>query len=416
MVAVGRHSYSLYLWHWPVFAGMRWTVGLETLSQLLLAVMLTTILAGASYRWVEIPTRRLVWLTRAPSLRAVAASLLLPLLGTAFGAALWHARSEISLSEVTAVTGAWRAAKIPDYLPPGEETFLTWESGLLRGWYPACPEGCAPSKFKGRKLFILGDSHADHLWPVGEALAGEGLPVVMLAKGGCPYLGTRVAMAVDKQSDLFGCNFLNPRRLQELLARSRAGDVVLLSSLRMKRYGEVLQVAAPEVTLRDARQWMEPLLAHGLKVLITAPLPLFPEAVHRCLDPWLAGKRSCREGLSRSRDELLARRVPHMAALRALMERYPELVLFDPFPLLCPKGETCRVMRDEIPMFVDTDHLSAFGARQIYPAIHTLLAGLAGLAEHADHGAGESAGAGAGVADAAAHEQARGPHAKHSGL
>lgn len=387
MVAVGKHSYSLYLWHWPVFVAMRWTVGLETLPQHLCAVTLAIALAGASYRWVETPTRRLVWLTRKPSLQAVAASLLLPLLGAAFGAALWHVRAELSLSEVTARTGAWQAAKMPDALLPGTENFLAWESGLLKGWYPACPEGCTSSKFKGRKLFILGDSHALHLWPLGQALAGEGLPVVMLAKGGCPYLGTRVAMAVDPRDDDYGCNFVNPRRLQELLARSRAGDLVLLSSLRLKRYGEVLRVAAPEVTLQDARQWLEPLLAHGLTVVITAPLPLFPEAVHHCLDPWLTAKRSCREGLSRSRDELLARRAPHMAALRALMARYPELVLFDPFPLLCPEGGTCRVTRDGLPMFLDTDHLSPFGTRQMYTALHGLLTG---LVEHAERTTGDA--------------------------
>ena len=55
LVAVGLRSYSLYLWHWPVFAAFRWTVGLETAASELAAVLLTTLAASASYTWVERP-------------------------------------------------------------------------------------------------------------------------------------------------------------------------------------------------------------------------------------------------------------------------------------------------------------------------------------------------------------------------
>lgn len=56
---IGTRSYSLYLWHWPVFAVTRpqLDVPLQGILLLALRLLLTVILAEASYRWVETPFR-----------------------------------------------------------------------------------------------------------------------------------------------------------------------------------------------------------------------------------------------------------------------------------------------------------------------------------------------------------------------
>lgn len=55
---VGRISYSLYLWHWPVFVVFRWTLGLDSAGGKTSALLVACALATASYRFIETPLRR----------------------------------------------------------------------------------------------------------------------------------------------------------------------------------------------------------------------------------------------------------------------------------------------------------------------------------------------------------------------
>eukprot|EP00966_Prymnesium_polylepis_P032935 766607-Prymnesium_polylepis.1 len=43
---IGRLSYPLYLWHWPIFVCCKWSVGLETAGTRLGALCLTWLLAA----------------------------------------------------------------------------------------------------------------------------------------------------------------------------------------------------------------------------------------------------------------------------------------------------------------------------------------------------------------------------------
>ena len=58
LVAVGRRSYGLYLWHWPVFVLLRAGDGV---ARLVLALAITVVMTEASYRVVELPLRRGAW-------------------------------------------------------------------------------------------------------------------------------------------------------------------------------------------------------------------------------------------------------------------------------------------------------------------------------------------------------------------
>ena len=57
LVVLGRLSYSLYLWHWPILVLFRWTVGLDNWSSIISALLLILAASFLSYHFVETPCR-----------------------------------------------------------------------------------------------------------------------------------------------------------------------------------------------------------------------------------------------------------------------------------------------------------------------------------------------------------------------
>ncbi|MGO4834830.1 acyltransferase family protein, partial [Rhizobiaceae sp. 2RAB30] len=79
-VRIGKISYSLYLWHWPVLAFMRYVYIETTPATMFVAAALMLGLSVASYRYVEVPCRK----SSLPTRLIFARMLLLP--GAAVGA------------------------------------------------------------------------------------------------------------------------------------------------------------------------------------------------------------------------------------------------------------------------------------------------------------------------------------------
>jgi peptidoglycan/LPS O-acetylase OafA/YrhL len=174
---VGKLSYSLYLWHWPVivYAAMLWPD--MSIAGRLLCVALTFALSLFSYHLIENPIRRNGWLI-AGTARSLGLAALLTTAGAVVAyASATLAQDNISPQQRMIVESAARqsaAREIDKGCVLSAETVQPY----------ACQLGAADSD---KTMVLFGDSHADH-WstPLADIARKRGWRLVTYLKSSCP--------------------------------------------------------------------------------------------------------------------------------------------------------------------------------------------------------------------------------------
>ena len=244
---VGRHSYAIYLWHWPALVLAEAELGPLSVAERSIVIAMSVALAYLSHRLVEDPVRHS---------RSLAAS---PARGLALGGALSAAvlvAGGLSWATLPSLTGGGEAVA-PTLVPvqttpvttPGGDgggvaptSTVSVDTGLGTGDYAALlaanqqvltaglattevpsnlrpslatafddksqlyPDGCVNIGVdadlrdcrygvvgSATRIVLYGDSHAAHWFPALEAIATErGAELVVMTKGGCPTAAVRI--------------------------------------------------------------------------------------------------------------------------------------------------------------------------------------------------------------------------------
>lgn len=405
---IGLRSYSLYLWHWPVFVFFRWTVGLDSVGTILVAALLSFLLAATSYRWIETPLRQSMRWKQAPVWVTNAALIALTASGALVAQLMFEHRQKLAVSKVERASVDWYAVHHDPTLPlevcnNGGLRYSNIGRQLLIEHRPCTSTDTGQ---RGRSLFVVGDSHATAYLPMLHRLSrDEGVHVTVYQSPGCAYLDLGSPMGVDRPPE---CLVDARQALSDIMKKALPGDTVLLASLRLPRFGDQWNVDSDQAVLEmhfgsskarsreaaiaDAPTWITPMLKMGLRVVITAPLPIFRAPAFRCVDPWTRGNPICRHGLVESRANELTYRAPVMRTIEQLASRFdPEqFVVFDPFDALCPRMACSAIDQAGRPLFFDADHLSRWGNETLYPAFRRLWRSIHRHAGHTGGAMGES--------------------------
>ena len=384
-VWIGKRSYSLYLWHWPVFVLMRWTVGLQTAALFAVAILVTFALACFSYRVIEQPLRHNAWIEHRAKWVRITGFLLMTVVGWSLTSHFFAHRERYSLSTVVRASADWYASSRMMYPNVGDrKCAVTTEGHPLAGGQETryVPQQCPDTAKSSKKIYVLGDSHAGMLASLFEQIsAEEGVTVSVFTYPGCSYIDFNAPM--DATHRFAECLAFTQEITQYTVKNANPGDIVLLSSLRLRRYGDQwasfniadmhavmygpqampLRLAAIE----DAKKWLQPFAEKQLRVVFTAPTPVFKAPPFRCSDWFNATNPICVGNNQQNRSELEALRRPIMASMKTLSHTFPNIEIWDVFGLLCP-DDICRTQKDGRPLFFDGDHLSAYGGLVIYPA------------------------------------------------
>ncbi|KAF1007981.1 MAG: O-acetyltransferase OatA [Luteibacter sp.] len=380
MRLIGGMSYSLYLWHWPVFVLFRWTVGLGDWPWLLAALALTFTLAWLSWRWVEQPVRRSQRIRHLPRWAIVGCGVLTLVIGASLHRFIDHRQPRWSLSTVARHADDWypttvRAKTVPPCGVP-EPTVEELEHGKRISYArTACEHPVdAPD------VFVVGDSHAMAFGTLFEAyVANTGAHVTLYNNSGCAFLSLRPEGATDDR-----CKTVSAISERDILARVKPGDVVFLPSLRMPRFvdqwiryprdaviaqaldaGRLAKASGAEQQAIDV---VSRFSAKGAHVVLEAPNVLLNAPAYRCADWWTRSNPMCTPGIAIDRAVILRLRQPMLDTEQAVAHAVPGTRLFDPLPSLCAEGVECTGFKDGRPLFFDGDHVSGYGNQVLLPA------------------------------------------------
>jgi peptidoglycan/LPS O-acetylase OafA/YrhL len=369
---VGKISYSLYLWHWPIFTIFRWTIGLDTIEQISIAILLTIGFGIASYQLIEIPFLQKKTLN---SKLVLVLGLLIMTLSWRINLAVlergWYFNYTLSTTKDSQTWYAWEYKQAVD-----NECFVDDSSNFYEGQKITIQTKlCDKHSLAKKTIYTLGDSHSISLLPMLiDAMKKGKFNTVLYSKTGCAVLGLTNP---DSQ-----CMQFQLQALKEIQKNSQNGDILLLPALRVDRLesgipgGKTHFLPKSDHTLLkiapDVEMYLKNLNQKGLSIVLPAPWPVFRASPHRCAD-WFNKDNLYCHGTVMSKDFLLDYRQETMEQLIKFSQKTKGRYIWDPFLVMCP-GSLCKAFLNNKPLYMDGDHLSNFGSRYLTDSFLSFLA------------------------------------------
>ena len=369
MTWLGDRSYSAYLWHWPVWSVLT-SLTTEGPVTILLAFVLTALLAHATFQFVEQPlihhaptplsTSSIRARKRGPGFAFVRFVLPLPLLlGFVVSGAHWGLEQ----------SGALREGPAVPRIDPKKDCVQT---------------DCSNQEFD---LLLVGDSHAgslanaifDALEPQGTSAFGA----VVARHFGCLHLPSTEVVSVHEE-----CRELSSN-VRALVSETKP-SVVLIYGYTAGRFTTInsggeqeisLQFGHTEKQVADAEgpdayrvaleDTVDFITAQGSSVVIVGGVPDFslrPEEVGRSgkpasqgellLAPWL----DFEFGQTVSREEFESRHGAFLAIEEDVASRNENVYFVDGWEYLCEQDSCSQIDSSGQFVFSDQDHISDHGA------------------------------------------------------
>jgi peptidoglycan/LPS O-acetylase OafA/YrhL len=333
VVFVGLISYPLYLWHWPALSFLRiWHGGVIDAPATLLALLLSALLAWATFRWIEVPIRSRPF-GSLPLRLTCGAMIVLAAVGA--GVATQRIAPRLSNPDIAAAMAA-----ADDWTYPFGDNF-----GRKQDFVLSTVPGTEP-----RAVLFVGDSHLEQYWPRIQFLtSGRTGPELRFAtNGGCPPLPGLGRSQVCRRYLSF--------------AWQAARDAKVTTVVFAAYWPVYLEDADDPQTAASVTNFaaeIRELVRRGKRVFVILASPASPT-----FDP--------RRRISRSDGRLdlralpvrqfLSTAAPQLRAVReAVLAAGAEVI--DPLPVLCREGICPAASPDGRPLYRDWSHMRPFYVR-----------------------------------------------------
>ncbi|MEZ5157374.1 MAG: acyltransferase family protein [Candidatus Nanopelagicales bacterium] len=337
VVWVGRISYGLYLWHWPVYVVLSPDrTGLAGWGLLLLRVAVTFGAATLSYYLVEMPVRRGA-LNRLPRPQRIAVALGTPV-------------AVLGLLGVTAATAQ----------PPAQDSLEAIRDSATRSASPHASPTSGP--VEDVRAVLVGDSVALSLYAAFEPDEVPGLSVLPGTEFGCGLVPFEVALNGAKLPIRDECAKWSMERAGRISASGANLGVMFVGP--WEQYDR--WIGGERVPYTDPR-WHEATVADYEKVLgeLAAATPrqaLVLDTCHGAPDLDLPDAVLFQAGRYPAVVNDRARATAVNEAAREAVKRSGlDVTVIDPNPYLCPGGYQSEL--DGVPLHTDGVHFTEEGAR-----------------------------------------------------
>ncbi|ANS79769.1 O-antigen acetylase [Serinicoccus hydrothermalis] len=402
---LGRISFSLYLWHWPVVVFLQPFIREGSLPYVLTALALSLVLASLSYHLVEDPIRRSAWLTPAArrrignaarrrrfKIQTTVLAILFPLTGGAAYASVLHAWPDVTPATSAAtldrpaeeheqaeeapqsieqqISIALERTDWPQFAVPLENLEDSkapeWTQDGCIDVSDADLERCTYEGPASKTAVVLGDSVAIS-WMAGirEALSDADYEVVLITMGQCPAVAASVS-DLGGAADFAGrCQTFQDWSNEKV--DDYSPDLVVLSSAE-NSLGRLTSSATERGAVLEWRtateRTLKRLVAPERDVVVLAPPP---EGVNLqgCVTRF-NGPSSCTSTIGenwtlQSEAELGAAQATEGARYVSTRDWF------------CRSDGLCPAFVDDIPVRADGNHLTARYSEFLAPELREVL-------------------------------------------
>jgi peptidoglycan/LPS O-acetylase OafA/YrhL len=351
MVALGLISYPLYLWHYPLLSFLRLCRADATAISRITVVLLSVVLAAATYRFVEARIRHHPS-PRTPHLLAAGLAVTM-LVGALVHAGIVGNRSHPGDRVIVEASADW------DYPQPTGELLGVPVRSVRQAESSASP------------TLWIGDSHIAQYYPRVKQLGSDSreiAPSIFVTQEGCPAL-PRVDTAARTCTDVVS-------RIDELVSRSGATTVVIGGSWAWYFASHskfLVDVGSGSLSLATAagraaafrllQDALRPLRDRGIRLYVVLNVPMGNE-----FDPKRMVQRDLGGGIRLHHADLdraaFERAQEHVTAELRQVAAGVSATVIDPVEHLC-EPTVCRTTQDGIrPVYKDYSHLRASYARE----------------------------------------------------
>jgi peptidoglycan/LPS O-acetylase OafA/YrhL len=361
---LGKWSYSVYLWHWPVMAALYYW-GLEANSDWIAAgIMAAFILGAASYYLVEQPSRRL-W-SRAPhAVFCYYALAAITLIG-AIETGIYITRGFESRFSNKIIVGDRESF---NRIPLNKGCGYSPKKGTLT----PCIVG---EKGEATGYVLWGDSHVGS---IATALRDTVKKPIALYSHACP---TIFNVEVVAKGDRNRCRDFEEKTFEQVSALPAKVPVIISNRYAVnllgpneglsRKWGFVYYDLTPQDAGKDAATLYKEHLAKSVcriaairPVYMLKPTPELGFDAPRVMTRRLITNPQAGD-IGMPIADYYSRNAVILDALAYTAQQCPNVTLLDPTPYVCDATQ-CFASREGRALYIDDNHLSEYGNRLLMP-------------------------------------------------